>query len=59
MMMINVFISYWYEYISLYRLSELYGKDDKEDRDDEQGIPGNNSNFVRIMTGPGFIRSQQ
>ena len=22
------------------RLSELYGKDDKEDRDDESGIPG-------------------
>ena len=22
------------------RLSELYGKDDKEDRDEDQGIPG-------------------
>ena len=24
------------------RLSELYGKDDKEDRDEDQGIPGTN-----------------
>ena len=23
-----------------FRLSELYGKDDKDDREDEQGIPG-------------------
>ena len=28
------------------RLSELYGKDDKEDRDDEQGIPGRMISFV-------------
>lgn len=26
------------------RLSELYGKDDKEDRDDEQGLPGKTAN---------------
>ena len=28
------------------RLSELYGKDDKEDRDDEQGLPGKTANNV-------------
>lgn len=27
------------------RLSELYGKDDKEDRDDESGIPGIQGQF--------------
>ena len=26
------------------RLSELYGKDDKEDRDDEHGLPGKTAN---------------
>lgn len=26
------------------RLSELYGKDDKEDRDDEQGLHGKTAN---------------